>query len=74
MLFAYVVFFFPGCFVVGYFVSVEVVADRISRIAILPSLPSLFEYFFSSLAAILSLTQVTVIRNQCVPKAGFGAV
>ena len=59
---------------VGYFVSVEVVADRVSRISILPSLPSLFILFFSSLAAILSLTQVTVIRNQCAPKAGFGAV
>ena len=30
--------------------------------------------FFSSLAAILSLTQVTVFRNQCAPKAGFSAV
>ena len=59
---------------VGYFVSVEVVADRVSRISILPSVPSLFILFFSSLAAILSLTQGTVIRNQCAPKAGFGAV
>ena len=31
-------------------------------------------YFFLSLPTILSLIRVTVIWNQCAPKAGFGAV
>ena len=48
--------------------------DIFSRIHFLPTPPppSLFG-LFPSLPRSLSLTQVTVICNQCVPKAGFGA-
>ena len=45
-------------------ICVEVDVDRIT---ILPPTP------IFSLPTILSLTQVTVIRNQRAPKAGFGA-
>ena len=65
MLFAYVVvcFFFLLGLWLGSCVEVDV-----DRITILPPLP------IFSLPTILCLTQVTVIRNQCAPKAGFGAV
>ena len=46
-------------------ICVEVDVDRIT---ILPPPP---DFFF--LPTILSLTQVTVIRNQRAPTAGFGA-
>ena len=47
------------------------VEEDVHRITILLSIPP---YVFLSLPTILSLTQVEVIRNQCAPKAGFGAV
>ena len=62
MLFAY--FFLLGLWL-GICVEVDV-----DRITILPPPP--LPIF--SLPTILCLTQVTVIRNQCAPKAGFGAV
>ena len=36
--------------------------------------PSFPPYFFLSLPTILSLIQMTLIRNQCAPKTSFGAV
>ena len=50
-------------------IRVEVDVDRITILPT-PSLPILF----LSLPTILSLTQVTVISNQCSPEVGFGAV
>ena len=50
-------------------ICVEVDVDRITILPT-PSLPILF----LSLPTILSLTQVTVISNQCSPEVGFGAV
>ena len=67
MLFAYVVFFL---LVLWLGICVEVDVDRITILTPTPSLPILF----SSLPTILSLTQVTVISNQCSPEVGFGAV
>ena len=56
-------------------ICAEVAANRISQISIYHSPPphSLL-LFLSILPTILYSTQVTVWRNQCAPKAGFGAV
>ena len=59
-------FLLVACFVVRDLCRSECV----DRITILPPPPSLF----LSLPTILCLTQLTVIWNQCAPKAGFGAV
>ena len=66
VLFAYVFFFL---LVLWLGICVEVDVDRIT---ILP--PPLPRSLLFSLPTILCLTQVTVIRNQCAPKTGFGAV
>ena len=63
MLFAYVVVVF---FLLGLWLGSCVEVD-VERITILPPPPL-------TLPTILCLTQVTVIRNQCAPKTGFGAV
>ena len=65
--FGFFVCLFFAVFQLGICVEIEV-----DIITIPPPPPFLPAPMFLPLPTILSLIQVTVIRNQCAPKAGFG--